>query len=116
MNTKEFAERCNVSPQIVRLWIRSGKLVRTGGGLTLADGFVLLPKAGIRKRKDRCERTLLVRTEAGVSRRTIINWLRTGKVVKDEYGALYVNDGLELQMCYRPVRRKEVSKADRIWK
>lgn len=71
----------------------------------LADGFVLLPWTRIGRGPDGCGRTLLDRDGAGVSRRTIFNWLRDGKVVRDEHGALYVREGLELQTCYRPVPR-----------
>lgn len=60
------------------------------------------------KRERGCGRTVILPSETGVTPRTLFNWLRTGKVVKDEYGALYVGDGLELQMSYHPVRRKEI--------
>lgn len=112
MNTKEFAERCNVSPQIVRLWIRSGKLRKEDGKIWLNNGYILLPHLAIRKGEG--ERRI-TKGHPGVCRRTILNWLRDGKVVKGDDGILYVREGMELQTCYRPVLRKIDEEAERMW-
>lgn len=101
MDANEFAARCNVTPQVVRLWIRQGKIVKRGDGLVLADGYHLLPKTVIRKGECGVGEAAQV---GGVSPRTVANWLRSGKLVKAG-GELLVADGMRLELSYRIGRK-----------
>lgn len=103
MTTNEFAEKCNVTPQIVRSWIRSGKLRKDDSGIWLTRGYVLLPHLTIKKGDG--ERRI-TKGQPGVSGRTVRNWVAKGLVVKGPDGCYYVKDGLCLENSYRPYRRR----------
>lgn len=105
MNTAEFARRSGVTPQIVRAWIRAGRLVEGPDGLLLADGYVLE------------RRTSLVRGGCGgaevrgANRRTLQNWIKVGKVYRGEDGVTRTAPGWSVTSSYRVARRSR-----RVWR